>query len=222
MSRRKAWGVVTVSTLAAVFGTVGVAQASPLEEFAGPEPGMATFEGKLIDLRKSWGEARVCDVYSVRDVRCFRTADQAADGRGGPALAAATGIEDCPDGWLCIWAGGNHSGNMAKTQDEREGLIKLGKSQPLGDTPLWSRVNSLDSPWFFDDVTQLVAEIGNQLEVLMIPKVTGAWDRPQYILQAQLAEPIISLTLMPREAGKPWPPYGVGMLRACQPSTPYC
>jgi malyl-CoA/(S)-citramalyl-CoA lyase len=58
----------------------------------------------------------------------------------------------------------------------REGLIKLGKSQPLGDTPLWSRVNSLDSPWFFDDVTQLVAEIGNVLEVLMIPKVTGAWD----------------------------------------------
>ena len=58
----------------------------------------------------------------------------------------------------------------------REGLIKLGKTQPLGDTPLWSRVNSLDSPWFFDDVTQLVAEIGNQIEVLMIPKVTGAWD----------------------------------------------
>ena len=58
----------------------------------------------------------------------------------------------------------------------REGLIKLGKSSQLGETPLWARVNSLDSPWFLDDVTQIVGEIGNVLEVLMIPKVTGAWD----------------------------------------------
>jgi malyl-CoA/(S)-citramalyl-CoA lyase len=58
----------------------------------------------------------------------------------------------------------------------REGLVKIGKQVDFGDTALWTRVNSLDSPWFLDDVTQLVSEIGNQLEVLMLPKVEGPWD----------------------------------------------
>ena len=58
----------------------------------------------------------------------------------------------------------------------REGLVKIGKQVDFGDTALWTRVNSLDSPWFLDDVTRLVGEIGDQLEVLMLPKVEGPWD----------------------------------------------
>ncbi|MCX5740301.1 MAG: CoA ester lyase [Proteobacteria bacterium] len=58
----------------------------------------------------------------------------------------------------------------------REGLVKIGREVEFGDTALWTRVNSLDSPWFLDDVTRLVGEIGNQLEVLMLPKVEGPWD----------------------------------------------
>jgi malyl-CoA/(S)-citramalyl-CoA lyase len=58
----------------------------------------------------------------------------------------------------------------------RQGLIQVGREADLGDTPLWTRVNSLDSPWFLDDVTQLVEAIGNTLEVIMIPKVEGPWD----------------------------------------------
>jgi malyl-CoA/(S)-citramalyl-CoA lyase len=58
----------------------------------------------------------------------------------------------------------------------REGLVKIGKQVAFGDTALWTRVNSLDSPWFLDDVTRLVGEIGDQLEVLMLPKVEGPWD----------------------------------------------
>ena len=58
----------------------------------------------------------------------------------------------------------------------REGLVKIGKQVEFGDTALWTRVNSLDSPWFLDDVTRLVGEIGDQLEVLMLPKVEGPWD----------------------------------------------
>ena len=58
----------------------------------------------------------------------------------------------------------------------REGLVRIGKQVELGDTQLWTRVNSLDSPWFLDDVTRLVAEIGDRLEVMMIPKVEGPWD----------------------------------------------
>jgi malyl-CoA/(S)-citramalyl-CoA lyase len=58
----------------------------------------------------------------------------------------------------------------------RAGLVKVGKEADLGDTPLWTRVNSLDSPWCLDDITTLVTEIGDRLEVIMVPKVEGAWD----------------------------------------------
>src|SRR5204863_1164051 len=60
--------------------------------------------------------------------------------------------------------------------DAREGLVKVGREVDVGDTPLWTRVNSLDSPWFLDDVVRLVGEIGDRLEVVMIPKVEGPWD----------------------------------------------
>jgi malyl-CoA/(S)-citramalyl-CoA lyase len=58
----------------------------------------------------------------------------------------------------------------------RAGLVKVGKEADLGDTPLWTRINSLDSPWCLDDLTTLVTEIGDKLEVIMVPKVEGAWD----------------------------------------------
>jgi malyl-CoA/(S)-citramalyl-CoA lyase len=60
--------------------------------------------------------------------------------------------------------------------EAREGLVKIARNTDFGDTQLWTRVNSLDSPWFLDDMLRLVGEIGDQLEVIMIPKVTGAWD----------------------------------------------
>ncbi len=58
----------------------------------------------------------------------------------------------------------------------REGLVKVGKEYDLGDTQLWTRVNSLDSPWVLDDLLRLVGEIGDRLDVIMVPKVEGAWD----------------------------------------------
>ncbi len=58
----------------------------------------------------------------------------------------------------------------------REGLIKIASENDFGDTQLWSRVNSLDSPWFLDDMTRIVGEIGDKVEVLMIPKVEGPWN----------------------------------------------
>ena len=63
-----------------------------------------------------------------------------------------------------------------KKVDAREGLVRVGREADFGDTPLWTRVNSLDSPWFLDDVLRLVGEIGHQLEVIMLPKVEGPWD----------------------------------------------
>ncbi len=58
----------------------------------------------------------------------------------------------------------------------REGLVRIARETDFGPTQLWTRVNALDSPWFFDDVTTLVAEAGHQLDVLMVPKVQGAED----------------------------------------------
>src|SRR3954451_5922414 len=58
----------------------------------------------------------------------------------------------------------------------RQGLITVGREMQLGDTQLWTRVNSLESPWVLDDITQVVTEIGHRLDVMMIPKVEGPWD----------------------------------------------
>ena len=63
-----------------------------------------------------------------------------------------------------------------KKEAARDGLIRAAKESDFGDTALWTRVNSLESPWVLDDITQLVTEIGDQLEVIMVPKVEGAWD----------------------------------------------
>ncbi len=58
----------------------------------------------------------------------------------------------------------------------RAGLVRVGRDIELGTTQLWARVNSLESPWVLDDLTALVTEIGHRLEVIMVPKVEGAWD----------------------------------------------
>ena len=58
----------------------------------------------------------------------------------------------------------------------RRGLIEIAKKTDFGDTQLWTRVNSLDSPWVLDDFIELVTEIGDKLDVIMVPKVEGAQD----------------------------------------------
>jgi malyl-CoA/(S)-citramalyl-CoA lyase len=66
--------------------------------------------------------------------------------------------------------------SIEKKIPARDGLIKVGKEIDLGETQLWTRVNSLESPWVLDDITELVSEIGHKLDVIMIPKVEGAQD----------------------------------------------
>jgi malyl-CoA/(S)-citramalyl-CoA lyase len=58
----------------------------------------------------------------------------------------------------------------------RAGLVEVGKTVDMGQTQLWTRVNALDSPWILDDLTTLVTEIGDKLDVIMLPKVEGAED----------------------------------------------
>lgn len=63
-----------------------------------------------------------------------------------------------------------------KKLDAREGFIKIAKEVDFGDTQLWTRVNSLDSPWVLDDLTRIVTEVGHKVDVIMVPKVEGPWD----------------------------------------------
>jgi malyl-CoA/(S)-citramalyl-CoA lyase len=63
----------------------------------------------------------------------------------------------------------------------REGLVKIAQDTAdlggqSGPTQLWTRINSLDSPWGLDDLTTLVPAIGDKLDVIMVPKVEGAED----------------------------------------------
>jgi malyl-CoA/(S)-citramalyl-CoA lyase len=59
----------------------------------------------------------------------------------------------------------------------RAGLVEVGRGwDPSAGTQLWTRVNALDSPWILDDLTTLVTEIGDKLDVIMLPKVEGAED----------------------------------------------
>ncbi|HKY85663.1 MAG TPA: CoA ester lyase [Pseudorhodoplanes sp.] len=58
----------------------------------------------------------------------------------------------------------------------RAGFIAMARENDFGSTGLWTRINALNSPWALDDLTAIVAAIGNKLDVVMLPKVDGAWN----------------------------------------------
>ena len=64
----------------------------------------------------------------------------------------------------------------ADKEAARAGLLEVGKAWDHPDTQFWTRVNSLDSPWGLDDLIAAVTEIGDKLDVIMIPKVEGPED----------------------------------------------
>jgi malyl-CoA/(S)-citramalyl-CoA lyase len=58
----------------------------------------------------------------------------------------------------------------------RKGFIAMAKACDFGSTGLWTRLNALNSPWVLDDFTEIVGEVGDKLDVVMVPKVEGVWD----------------------------------------------
>jgi malyl-CoA/(S)-citramalyl-CoA lyase len=58
----------------------------------------------------------------------------------------------------------------------RRGFIEIAKANDFGATGLWTRVNALNSPWALDDIVEIMAAVGDKLDVVMLPKVEGAWD----------------------------------------------
>ena len=65
---------------------------------------------------------------------------------------------------------------MEQKDAARAGFIKMARDNDFGQTGLWTRVNCLNSPWGLDDILQIVPAAGNKLDVIMLPKVEGAWD----------------------------------------------
>lgn len=61
-------------------------------------------------------------------------------------------------------------------ENARAGFIQLAQDNDFGDTGLWTRINCLSSPWCLEDVTEIVAAVGNKLDVIMLPMVNGPWD----------------------------------------------
>src|SRR5690348_6845627 len=57
----------------------------------------------------------------------------------------------------------------------RAGFIAMTKAVDFGATGLWTRINALNSPWALDDITEIVAAVGDKLDVMMLPKVGGPW-----------------------------------------------
>jgi malyl-CoA/(S)-citramalyl-CoA lyase len=64
----------------------------------------------------------------------------------------------------------------ADKEAARQGFIAMARETDFGATGLWTRINCLNSPWVLDDVSQIVASVGNKLDVIMLPKVEGPWD----------------------------------------------
>jgi malyl-CoA/(S)-citramalyl-CoA lyase len=58
----------------------------------------------------------------------------------------------------------------------RAGFIAMAKSCDFGATGLWTRINALNSPWVLGDICEIVEAVGQKLDVIMLPKVEGAWD----------------------------------------------
>ncbi|MBM7772067.1 malyl-CoA/(S)-citramalyl-CoA lyase [Actinokineospora baliensis] len=90
----------------------------------------------------------------------------------------------------------------------REGLVRVARATDFADTQLWTRVNSLDSPWVLDDLITLVTEIGDKLDVIMVPKVESAADihyvdrlLAQLEARAGLTRPILVHALLETAAG---------------------
>ena len=87
---------------------------------------------------------------------------------------------------------------MADKEAARRGLIDVARRVDFGATQLWTRVNSLDSPWFLDDLTEIVSSVGDKIDVIMIPKVEGPEDihyvdrlLAQLEAKAKLSRPIL-------------------------------
>jgi malyl-CoA/(S)-citramalyl-CoA lyase len=96
----------------------------------------------------------------------------------------------------------------ADQEAARAGLVDVGKNFSATDTQLWTRVNAIDSPWGLDDLTTAVTEVGDKLDVIMLPKVQGPEDihyvdrlLAQLEAKAGLTEPLLVHAILETASG---------------------
>ncbi len=70
----------------------------------------------------------------------------------------------------------------------RKGFVAMAQEVDFAatGTGLWTRINCLNSPWVLDDITEIVSNVGDKVDVIMLPKVEGPWDI--YYLDQLLAQ----------------------------------
>jgi malyl-CoA/(S)-citramalyl-CoA lyase len=90
----------------------------------------------------------------------------------------------------------------------RAGLVRIARETDFAQTQLWTRINSLDSPWALDDLLTLVTEVGDKLDVIMVPKVEGPEDihyvdrlLAQLEARAGLARPLLVHAILETASG---------------------
>jgi malyl-CoA/(S)-citramalyl-CoA lyase len=95
-----------------------------------------------------------------------------------------------------------------RKETARAGLVRIAREVDFGETQLWTRVNSLDSPWVLDDLVTLVTEVGDKLDVIMVPKVEGPADihyvdrlLAQLEARAGLTEPLLVHAILETASG---------------------
>ena len=95
-----------------------------------------------------------------------------------------------------------------RKQAARDGLVRIAQSTDFGPTQLWTRINSLDSPWVLDDLTTLIPQIGHKLDVVMVPKVESVADihyvdrlLAQLEAKAELQRPILVHAILETASG---------------------
>ena len=68
----------------------------------------------------------------------------------------------------------------------RKSFVKVSKKLNLKNTGLWTRVNAINSKWFLDDISYIIENLANKLDVIMLPMI----NTPEEIL---FADRIIAL-----------------------------
>lgn len=130
--------VAAVLVLAAVTASPHASSATPMGDDLAE--GEAWFEGELLDLSESWGEARACLVWREADmVECFRTVQEleAAAGSAEPDRQVGNGdvsiqAVQCSS-WLYLYENSNAGGRTLQFRDRG----------------YWQNL----SPWGFSNVT---------------------------------------------------------------------
>ena len=115
--------------------------------------------------RRAGAIARIAGAARAHDP--FRAAPYRQDSREGPR----------PDPPRWTWCSAISRTPFRPTPRRRRGAISSRWRRPIfRHTGLWTRINALNSPWALDDVVEIVAAVGDKLDVVMLPKVEGVWD----------------------------------------------